>query len=50
MASIYLPIPGTEVREMKDFYKIEILTEDWDLYDANRAVSATPWISPQRIK
>lgn len=46
---ILAPFPGTEVREKKDFYQIEILTDDWDLYDANRAVSATPWISPQRI-
>ncbi|GAB4221086.1 MAG: hypothetical protein Kow00102_13610 [Spirochaetota bacterium] len=46
---VLAPFPGTEVREMKDYYGIEILTNDWDLYDANRAVSVTPWITADRI-
>jgi len=46
---VLAPFPGTEVREMKDYYGIEILTNDWDLYDANRAVSVTPWVTADRI-
>jgi len=46
---VLAPFPGTEVREMKDYYGIEILTNDWDLYDANRAVSVTPWVTAERI-
>ncbi|MCX8124383.1 MAG: B12-binding domain-containing radical SAM protein [Spirochaetes bacterium] len=46
---VLAPFPGTEVREMKDYYEIEILTNDWDLYDANRAVSVTPWVTAEKI-
>ena len=46
---VLAPFPGTEVREMKDYYGIEILTDDWDLYDANRAVSVTPDVSANKI-
>ncbi len=46
---VLAPFPGTEVREMKDYYGITILTNDWDLYDANRAVSVTPWVTAEKI-
>jgi radical SAM superfamily enzyme YgiQ (UPF0313 family) len=38
---ILAPFPGTEVRERSHRLGIEILTDDWSRYDANRAVSET---------
>jgi anaerobic magnesium-protoporphyrin IX monomethyl ester cyclase len=35
---ILAPFPGTEVREKAEEYGMKILTDDWDLYDANRSV------------
>ena len=35
---ILAPFPGTEVREKSAEYGMRILTDDWDLYDANRSV------------
>jgi len=35
------PFPGTTVREERDKYDIEILTDDWDLYDANVPIVRT---------
>lgn len=46
---ILAPFPGTEVREKSVEYGIKILTDDWDLYDANRAVCDTGGISPEKI-
>lgn len=46
---VLAPFPGTEVRERSDHYNISILTSDWDLYDANRAVCVTPHVSAERI-
>ena len=46
---ILAPFPGTEVREKSGEYGITILTDDWDLYDANRSVCSTNGISPDRI-
>lgn len=42
---ILAPFPGTEVRERKEAYGIQILTDDWDKYDANRSVSDTGLVS-----
>jgi len=44
------PFPGTEVREKADEYGLEILTNDWSKYDANRPVSRTKDVGPQEIK
>ncbi len=46
---ILAPMPGTEVREKADEYGITILTSDWDLYDANRAVSVTRDITAEMV-
>jgi anaerobic magnesium-protoporphyrin IX monomethyl ester cyclase len=35
------PFPGTTVREEQEKYDIEILTDDWDLYDANVPIVRT---------
>ena len=39
------PFPGTTVREEKEKYDIEILTDDWDLYDANVPIVRTSRMS-----
>jgi len=39
------PFPGTEVRERSNTYGIRILTDDWALYHANRAVTETETVS-----
>ncbi len=36
------PFPGTEVRESSERYGINILTNDWSQYHANRAIVETP--------
>jgi len=41
--------PGSEVREEADKYGIEILTNDWSKYDANRAVTRTKGAGPEDI-
>jgi hypothetical protein len=46
---ILAPFPGTEVRIKADEYNIAILTDDWDLYDANRSVCSTGGITPERV-
>ena len=46
---ILAPFPGTEVREKCKEYGLHIFTDDWDMYDANRSVSDTGGISPERI-
>jgi anaerobic magnesium-protoporphyrin IX monomethyl ester cyclase len=46
---ILAPFPGTEVREKANEYGITILTDDWDLYDANQSVSGTGLIPPEEI-
>jgi radical SAM superfamily enzyme YgiQ (UPF0313 family) len=43
------PFPGTEVREKAEEYGIEILTNDWAKYDANRPVTRTKECSPEDI-
>ncbi len=42
---VLAPFPGTTVREEVDQYDLEILTDNWDLYDANRAVVRTSELS-----
>jgi radical SAM superfamily enzyme YgiQ (UPF0313 family) len=43
------PFPGTTVREKIDEYDLEILTDDWDQYDANRAIVKTSKLMPEEI-
>ena len=43
------PFPGTTVREEIDKYDLEILTDDWSLYDANRPVVRTEKASPEEM-
>jgi len=35
---ILAPFPGSEVREEREKYKIRIMTDDWDRYDANQCI------------
>lgn len=46
---ILAPFPGTEVRMDADKYGISVLTDDWDLYDANRSVCSTGSISTEKV-
>jgi len=46
---VLAPCPGTKVREKAKEYGIEILTDDWSKYDANRAVTRTVDIGPEEI-
>ncbi|UCG82084.1 MAG: cobalamin-dependent protein [Dehalococcoidia bacterium] len=46
---VLAPFPGTEVREKAEEYGIEILTDDWSKYDANRPVTRTAECSPEDI-
>lgn len=39
------PFPGTTVRERIAEYDLEILTDDWNAYDANRAIVRTSALS-----
>ena len=47
---VLAPFPGTEVRENAEEYGIEILTDNWAKYDANRPVTRTKECSPDDIK
>lgn len=44
------PFPGTTVREKVAEYDLEILTDDWTQYDANRAIVRTAALSPDDIR
>ena len=44
------PFPGTTVREKVSDYDLEILTDDWTQYDANRAIVRTSALSPDDIR
>jgi len=44
------PFPGTTVREEIDHYDLKILTDDWNLYDANRAIVRTSQLSPEDME
>ncbi len=43
------PFPGTTVRETIDQYDLEILTNDWKLYDANQAIVRTAGLAPEQM-
>lgn len=43
------PFPGTTVREDIDKYDLEILTDNWDYYDANQAIVKTANLSPAQM-
>jgi radical SAM superfamily enzyme YgiQ (UPF0313 family) len=43
------PFPGTTLREEIDTYDLEILTEDWHLYDANQAIVRTAHLSAEQM-
>jgi radical SAM superfamily enzyme YgiQ (UPF0313 family) len=47
---ILSPFPGTELRDRAAEYGLEILTNDWRLYDANHVVSRTPGADPAAIQ
>ncbi len=44
------PFPGTTVREEIERYDLEILTHDWNRYDANSAIVRTSSLSPEEIE
>lgn len=44
------PFPGTTVREEVAQYDLEILTDDWSLYDANHAIVRTSSLSAEDIR
>lgn len=44
------PFPGTTVREKIEEYDLEILTDDWERYDANSAIVRTSALSPEDIE
>jgi anaerobic magnesium-protoporphyrin IX monomethyl ester cyclase len=44
------PFPGTTVREEIGSYDLEILTDDWALYDANRAIVRTSSVSAEELE
>ncbi len=43
------PFPGTTIMEHLDQYDLEILTDDWNLYDANQAIVRTSRIGPEEM-
>jgi radical SAM superfamily enzyme YgiQ (UPF0313 family) len=43
------PFPGTEIREKCDQYGIQILTNDWSRYHANRAIVETPEVNHRML-
>ena len=44
------PFPGTTVREKIEEYDLEILSDDWDLYDADNVIVRTSHLEPDQIK
>lgn len=43
------PFPGTTIMENLDQYDLQILTDDWNLYDANQAIVRTSRIDPEAM-
>jgi len=43
------PFPGTAVRDDIDDYDLEILTHDWDQYNAKRSIVKTAALSPEQM-
>jgi hypothetical protein len=46
---ILAPFPGTDVRECVDEYDLQILSDDWRQYHANRAIIRTAGIGPETM-
>jgi radical SAM superfamily enzyme YgiQ (UPF0313 family) len=44
------PFPGTDVRERIEEYDLEILTDDWERYDANSAIVRTSQLTPEEME
>jgi radical SAM superfamily enzyme YgiQ (UPF0313 family) len=44
------PFPGTTIWEETDKFDVEILTDDFDLYDANHAIVKTSGLTPKDIE
>jgi radical SAM superfamily enzyme YgiQ (UPF0313 family) len=44
------PLPGTEIKECIDQYDLELLTDDWSLFDANRPIVRTSGLTPEEIE
>jgi anaerobic magnesium-protoporphyrin IX monomethyl ester cyclase len=47
---VLAPFPGTEVRDRAGEYGMKVLTDDWDLYDANHAVMDPGSIAPEEVE
>ncbi|MBU1193371.1 MAG: B12-binding domain-containing radical SAM protein [Proteobacteria bacterium] len=43
------PFPGTTIREKIQEYDLEILTDDWDLYNANQSIVRTAALLPEQM-
>lgn len=43
------PFPGTTISEEIENYDLEILTDDWNRYDANKAIVQTSRLTPQEM-
>ncbi len=46
---ILAPFPGTDVRERIDEYDLQILSDDWRQYHANRAIIRTEGVRPETM-
>ncbi|MFO7716337.1 B12-binding domain-containing radical SAM protein [Desulfosarcina sp.] len=46
---ILAPFPGTDVRERIDEYDLQILSDDWRRYHANRAIIRTAGVAPETM-
>ena len=46
---ILAPFPGTDIREHIDGYDLQILSDDWRRYHANRAIVRTAGVSPDAM-
>ncbi|MCP4694902.1 MAG: B12-binding domain-containing radical SAM protein [Desulfobacterales bacterium] len=46
---VLAPFPGTEIRENPERYDLKILTDDWSLYHANRAVAETAAVNREML-
>ena len=46
---ILAPFPGTDIRDDRESYDLQILTDDWRDYHANRAVVRTAGVAPETM-
>ncbi|MBN1380681.1 MAG: radical SAM protein [Deltaproteobacteria bacterium] len=44
------PFPGTEVKENIHEYDLELLTDDWAMFDANRPIVRTSGVNPEDLE